>query len=182
MAAVSSRTSLPEGQQPPFPQDPIITGEKPQLPPRHHHDRASTGALLSALRGGVTSTSSLCGFHPSSPQTSETALTFRTHSLLQGKAISFHFWETSESFLKRVLGFSKQSSHLGVEWERSQLFVPEYRCICFFLLLFLKFMSLIYLCYSLNPCLQTGMATHSSILSWRIPWTEEPGGLQSMWS
>ena len=23
------------------------------------------------------------------------------------------------------------------------------------------------------------MATHSSILSWRIPWTEEPGGLQS---
>ena len=24
------------------------------------------------------------------------------------------------------------------------------------------------------------MATHSSILDWRIPWTEEPGGLQSM--
>ena len=27
--------------------------------------------------------------------------------------------------------------------------------------------------------LEEGMATHSSILSWRIPWTEEPGGLQS---
>ena len=26
------------------------------------------------------------------------------------------------------------------------------------------------------------MATHSSILAWRIPWTEEPGGLQSMTS
>ena len=26
------------------------------------------------------------------------------------------------------------------------------------------------------------MATYSSILAWRIPWTEEPGGLQSMWS
>ena len=26
------------------------------------------------------------------------------------------------------------------------------------------------------------MATHSSILSWEIPWTEEPGGLQSMGS
>ena len=25
-----------------------------------------------------------------------------------------------------------------------------------------------------------GMATHASILAWRIPWTEEPGGLQSM--
>ena len=30
--------------------------------------------------------------------------------------------------------------------------------------------------------LETGMATHSSILVWRIPWTEEPGGLQSMGS
>ena len=27
--------------------------------------------------------------------------------------------------------------------------------------------------------LQKGMAPHSSILAWRIPWTEEPGGLQS---
>ena len=26
------------------------------------------------------------------------------------------------------------------------------------------------------------MTTHSSILAWRIPWTEEPGGLQSMGS
>ena len=30
--------------------------------------------------------------------------------------------------------------------------------------------------------LEQGMATHSSILAWRIPWTEEPGGLQSMGS
>ena len=28
--------------------------------------------------------------------------------------------------------------------------------------------------------LEKGMATHSSILAWRSPWTEEPGGLQSM--
>ena len=28
--------------------------------------------------------------------------------------------------------------------------------------------------------LEEGMATHSSILAWKIPWTEEPGGLQSM--
>ena len=32
-----------------------------------------------------------------------------------------------------------------------------------------------------NP-LEKEMATHSSILAWRIPWTEEPGGLQSMGS
>ena len=30
--------------------------------------------------------------------------------------------------------------------------------------------------------LEQGRATHSSILAWRIPWTEEPGGLQSMGS
>ena len=30
--------------------------------------------------------------------------------------------------------------------------------------------------------LGTGMASHSSILAWKIPWTEEPGGLQSMGS
>ena len=30
--------------------------------------------------------------------------------------------------------------------------------------------------------LEEGMATHSSILAWRIPWTEEPGGLESMGS
>ena len=28
--------------------------------------------------------------------------------------------------------------------------------------------------------LEEGMATHSSILAWRIPWTENPSGLQSM--
>ena len=30
--------------------------------------------------------------------------------------------------------------------------------------------------------LEQGMATHSSVLAWRIPWSEEPGGLQSMGS
>ena len=35
---------------------------------------------------------------------------------------------------------------------------------------------------SLGPedSLEKEMATHSSILAWRTPWTEEPGGLQSM--
>ena len=30
--------------------------------------------------------------------------------------------------------------------------------------------------------LEEGMTAHSTILAWRIPWTEEPGGLQSMGS
>ena len=32
----------------------------------------------------------------------------------------------------------------------------------------------------LGRSLEEGTATHSRILAWRIPWTEEPGGLQSM--
>ena len=31
---------------------------------------------------------------------------------------------------------------------------------------------------SQEDSLEEGMATHSNILIWRIPWTEEPGGLQ----
>ena len=31
-----------------------------------------------------------------------------------------------------------------------------------------------------EDALEKGMATHSSALAWRISWTEEPGGLQSM--
>ena len=34
----------------------------------------------------------------------------------------------------------------------------------------------------LEDPLEKEMATHSSILAWEIPWTEEPGGLQSMGS
>ena len=30
--------------------------------------------------------------------------------------------------------------------------------------------------------LEKEMATHSNILAWKISWTEEPGGLQSIWS
>jgi len=32
-----------------------------------------------------------------------------------------------------------------------------------------------------EDALEKGMATHSSILAWRILWTEEPGGLYSSW-
>ena len=35
---------------------------------------------------------------------------------------------------------------------------------------------------SQEDLLEKGMATHSSVLAWRIPWTEKPGGLQFMGS
>ena len=34
----------------------------------------------------------------------------------------------------------------------------------------------------LEDPLEEGMATHTSILAWRVPWTEKPGGLQSVGS
>ena len=34
-------------------------------------------------------------------------------------------------------------------------------------------------CLGQEDALDKGMATHSNILAWRIPWIEEPGGLQS---
>ena len=37
-------------------------------------------------------------------------------------------------------------------------------------------------CLGWEDPLEKGLATHSTILAWRIPWTEEPGGLQSMGS
>ena len=38
------------------------------------------------------------------------------------------------------------------------------------------------LCASLEPRLEKAVAPHSSTLAWKIPWTEEPGGLQSIGS
>ena len=37
-------------------------------------------------------------------------------------------------------------------------------------------------CLGWEDPLEEEMATHSSNLAWEIPWTEEPGGLQSKWS
>ena len=52
-----------------------------------------------------------------------------------------------------------------------------YMCICIHLSLG-KFMTIREIIQE-DP-LEEGMATHSSVLAWRIPWTEEPGGLWSL--
>ena len=48
--------------------------------------------------------------------------------------------------------------------------------------IFIFSMKLMTLYNGLCICLEKEMATHSSILAWEIPWTEEPGGLRSMGS
>ena len=47
---------------------------------------------------------------------------------------------------------------------------------------FLKKKFFFFFFFNQEDPLEKEMATHSSILAWRIPWTEEPGGLQSMGS
>ena len=39
--------------------------------------------------------------------------------------------------------------------------------------------SIMFMGNLLRDTLENGMATHSSVLAWRIPWAEEPGGLQT---
>ena len=46
----------------------------------------------------------------------------------------------------------------------------------------LKLYCLSYKTNTSDAILEKAIATHSSTLAWRIPWTEEPGGLQSMGS
>ena len=47
-----------------------------------------------------------------------------------------------------------------------------------------RFLSVLFILYSqcLTQCLEKAMAPDSSTLAWRIPWTEEPGRLQTMGS
>ena len=47
---------------------------------------------------------------------------------------------------------------------------------------FSEWLCTLYLDSTINSLLELAMAPHSSTLVWRIPWTEEPGGLQSMGS
>ena len=44
------------------------------------------------------------------------------------------------------------------------------------------FILFYFFCHSNSHIVEKEMATHSSILAWKIPWTEEPGGLMSMGS
>ena len=70
----------------------------------------------------------------------------------------------------RQVGFSIRMSSAGasqlVQWVKNLPAMQE--------------MQILFLCRE-DP-LEEGMATHSSILVWQIPWTEEPGRLESMGS
>ena len=52
------------------------------------------------------------------------------------------------------------------------VYIWMYVCVCIY----------IYICITTLLILEKVMATHSSVPAWRIPWTEQPGGLRSMGS
>ena len=81
----------------------------------------------------------------------------------------FYVYLTSEVLLLREVDDPDQSS-LANQWQSQEsnphLFIPE---------------SVLYFIYcKIAPLMEKAMAPHSSTLAWRIPWTEEPGRLQSM--
>ena len=85
-----------------------------------------------------------------------------------GFGLWYLFWQTNEHAVILILFLIQQ--------DKDTLLLN----ICYKTLHFrwqsTPFLHIIY------ACLPYVMATHSSILAWRIPWTEEPGGLQSMGS
>ena len=62
-----------------------------------------------------------------------------------------------------LLSHKENEASLLAQWERIHLLMQE-----------TQFQSL-----GWEDPLEKEMATHSSILAWEVPWTEEPGGLQS---
>ena len=72
---------------------------------------------------------------------------------------------------------------LGPIWKATLVLTLPENCLRLFQLHLNSFIHL-YNSASLSQedSLEEGMPTHSSILAWRIPWREEPGGLQSMGS
>ena len=93
-------------------------------------------------------------------------------------------WQKPTQFCKMIIPqlkfkkkMSKSGFHLSKASQRHETLLPHYS-----LGLFMShFKQWILLCRSMLR-LEKAMAPHSSTLAWTIPWTEEPGGLQSMGS
>ena len=102
-----------------------------------------------------------------------------------GRMIILHltFWETQRTFT---------ISHSHQQWRKIPISPHPHQPLLFSVLFFIiaffgsQVKNLLAMqetrVRSLGPedPLEKGMATHSSILAWKIPWTEKPGGLQSM--
>ena len=103
----------------------------------------------------------------------------RSSMILQGPRI-FRWWVSTGFDLKSPATLAPNKS-IGLSFEAR----PHEPTSASFKLVFCSFLTSLSLqgieeVYSL--AMEKAMAPHSSTLAWRIPWTEEPGGLQSMGS
>ena len=68
---------------------------------------------------------------------------------------------------------------LGTSWDKIQTLSMRLKAL---IRTCVSAQSCLTLCHSIDCSLGEGNGTHSSTLAWKIPWMEEPGGLQSMGS
>ena len=87
---------------------------------------------------------------------------------MMGKSVFFFF------FFFLIIVFPEPSASLSG--------FPGSSVIKRILLLMLESQEMPVQSLSREGALEEGMATHSSVLAWRVSWTDEPGGLQSMGS
>ena len=87
-------------------------------------------------------------------------------------------WAQIESLVREVssdmlYGTAKKKKKI---WKDNLRYLED----CDFYKFLLCLYMLIFIYYFCSRILEKAMAAHSSTLAWRIPWMEEPGGLQSM--
>ena len=85
------------------------------------------------------------------------------------------------------MGFSRQEYCIGFPFPspihtNTYLYICMYICVCIYIYIYIYTMQTWVRSLGWEDPLEKRMATHSSILAWRIPWAEEPSGLQSMGS
>ena len=119
-----------------------------------------------------------------------------THLFPSGRCGRIH-WMSGYRCL-HLIGIRHHSHHYDFYAQSTCCFIfPLFKTCVYFLLIYSWLGLPRWLNCKESPCqcrrhvfdpwirkipLEEGMATHSSILAWRVPWTEKPGGLQSMGS
>ena len=82
-----------------------------------------------------------------------------------------------------AIAYSKEGFLILMEWDINSFWNIDWACLVAQMVKNLPAMQGTQVQFlGWEDPLEKGMTTHSSILAWRIPWTEEPGGLQSMGS
>ena len=114
---------------------------------------------------------SLVGYSPRGHKESDMAKRLETHIPYRNRKEVVRSWSFEVCFVSVRKGWGEIGAHRQQWLAHHQNELLNWRI----------FLTVVFMVLTLS-LLKKEMATHSSILAWRIPWTEEPGGLQSMGS